>query len=207
MDFDAGAVARFRRYRKHADATLGDMRLAEEAARAFCERFFEELEYCTRYANEAGFEASTDRSERRMRLKLSAAEGAGAEVVFARLEGAAHETEEFLLHETLSRHTLPSEGYSGRVLGWAPPEEEPCQTFSVYRDGSWRTTGLLVERSRGKTGDPKEVLRGFCLRILGRVVDLCAPTDGVGRVWRTEKYRLSEYGRGAEPPVETRWLK
>lgn len=207
MSFDEGVAARFARYRGQADKTLEDIRLAEEAAWKFSERLFDGLEYCTRYASEAGFGASAERGETDIRLRLSAGENARSEVVFARLPGAAHETDEYLMHEELSRHTLPTPGYSGRVLGWVEAGEKPVQTFAVYRDGTWRTKGMLVEKSRGRIDDPEEVMRGFCLRILGRMVDLCAPTDGAGRIWTTDEYALSEYERGTDLKTGTRWLK
>lgn len=208
MGFEEGAVSRFKRYRRDADQTLEDIKLAEEAAKKLSGRLFDGLEHCVRYAREAGFEVEVGRGDTEIRIKLSAAEGATSEVVFAFLEGAASEADEYLMHEELSRHTLPSAGYSGRILGWVSPGGEgPCQVFAVYRDGTWRTKGMLVEKSRGKLDDPEEVLRGFCLRILGRMVDLCVPTDGVGRLWRTEKYTLLEYEREEMPRTETRWLK
>lgn len=114
------------------------------------------------------------------------------------------------MHEELSSHTLKPGGYSGRVVGWASPgvpEREPCQVFAVYQDGTWRTKGLLVERSRGSVDDPDEVTLGFCLRILGRLVDLCAPTEGAGRIWEAGPYTLEDHAEGRPHPTRTRWLK
>ena len=111
------------------------------------------------------------------------------------------------MHEELSRHTLDPSGYSGRILGFREAAgEKPCQIFAVYRDGVWRTRGILVEKARGRVDDRDEVLGGFCLRILGRLIDLAAPTRGAGRRWSEEPYSLEDLLSGARFPTETRWL-
>ena len=96
----------------------------------------------------------------------------------------AAETEEDLMHEELSRYSLEPSGYSGRILGWsAEAGDAPCQTFAVYRDGVWKTRGLFVTRARGRVDDLDDVLNGFCLRILGRLIDLASLSGGAGRRW------------------------
>ena len=55
--------------------------------------------------------------------------------------------------------------------------------------------------------DPDEVLNGFCLRILGRLVDLAAPTEGSGRRWAEGQYLLEDLLEGKGFPTETRWLR
>ena len=120
--------------------------------------------------------------------------------------GAAAETDEDLMHEELSRYSLDPTGYSGRVLGWSRAVgEDPCQTFAVYRDGIWKTKGVFVARARGNVDDPDDVLGGFCLRILGRLIDLAATTGGVGRRWSdTGGYDLARYAVGDAAPTELR---
>jgi hypothetical protein len=131
--------------------------------------------------------------------------GSEAGVSFGLLRGAAAETDEALMHEELSRYSLEPSGYSGRILGWSKAAgEESCQTFAVYRDGVWKTKGLFVARARGRVEDPDEVLNGFCLRILGRLVDLAAATGGVGRRWADGNYALADYWDGKAFPREMR---
>jgi len=138
-------------------------------------------------------------------LALRAGAGSEASASFALVRGAAAETDEDLMHEELSRYSLDPSGYSGRILGWSGTAgEEPCQTFAVYRDGVWKTKGLFVAKARGKVDDPEEVLNGFCLRILGRLLDLAAATGGVGRRWAGGAYALSDYLEGKAFPTETR---
>ena len=141
---------------------------------------------------------------------VRSAEGPGTEagVVFGTLEGAASETDEDLMHEELSRYTLDPSGYSARILGFSGAAGgAPCQIFAVYRDGVWKTRGLLVEKARGRVDDPDEVLNGFCLRILGRLVDLAAPTGGSGRRWAEGPYTLEDLLKGRSFPTEARWLR
>jgi hypothetical protein len=66
---------------------------------------------------------------------------------------------------------------------------------------------MLVERARGRVDDPDEVLNGFCLRILGRLVDLAAPTEGSGRRWAEGQYLLEDLLEGKRFLTETRWLR
>lgn len=110
------------------------------------------------------------------------------------------------MHEELSRYSLDPTGYSGRVLGWSRAVgEDPCQTFAVYRDGIWKTKGVFVARAHGNVDDPDDVLGGFCLRILGRLIDLAATTGGVGRRWSdTGGYDLARYADGDAAPTELR---
>ena len=139
-------------------------------------------------------------------LRVVAGPGSEARVSFGLLRGAAAETDEALMHEQLSRYSLEPSGYSGRILGWSKAaREEPCQTFAVYRDGIWKTKGLFAAKARGRVEDPDEVLNGFCLRILGRLVDLAATTGGAGRRWADEAYALSNYLQGKSFPSETRF--
>jgi hypothetical protein len=111
------------------------------------------------------------------------------------------------MHEELSRYSLDPSGYSGRILGWSEEagEEEPCQTFAVYADGVWKTSGLFVTKARGRVDDPDEVLNGLCLRILGRLVGLAALTGGVGRKWAEAPYTLPDLLSGEDHPTQTRW--
>ena len=208
MGFEEGALARLRRYREEADLSSGFMREAEGTARSFSERLFGGLEYVATLAREAGFEVEATRQREAFTLRASAGPGAEARVVFGLLGGAAAETDEDLMHEELSRYTLDPSGYSGRVVGFSElAGEEPCQVFAVYRDGVWRTKGLLVEKARGRVDDPDEILNGFCLRILGRLVDLAAPTGGSGRRWTEGRYTLVDLREGRTFPIETRWFR
>jgi hypothetical protein len=53
--------------------------------------------------------------------------------------------------------------------------------------------------------DPGDVLNGFCLRILGRLIDLAATTGGVGRRWADARgYALARYLDGEDAPTERR---
>ena len=206
MGFEESALARLRHYRREADRSLGLVREAEDAAGLFAGRLFAGLEYAAVLAREAGFEAEATRAGDVIDLRLAPAPGAEAIVSFGLVRGAAAETDEDLMHEELSRYNLEPSGYSGRVLGWsAEAGEGPCQTFSVYRDGAWKTKGLFVAKARGRVDDPDEVLNGFCLRILGRLVDLAAATGGVGRRWSDGAYALSDLLRGEPFPTETRF--
>ena len=182
MGFEQSALLRFRRYREEASHSLGLMREAEEAARSFSRRLFDGLEHVAKLGREAGFAVEVAREGEVFVVRSAAGPGAEAGVVFGTLEGAASETDEDLMHEELSRYTLDPSGYSGRIVGFSEAAGgEPCQLFAVYRDGAWRTKGLLVEKARGRVDDPDEVLSGFCLRMFGRLVDLAVPTQGAGR--------------------------
>ena len=208
MGFEEGALARLRRYRGEVDLTLGLAREAEGAARRFSERLFGGLERAAALGNEAGFEAETARDRGGFTLRVSAGPVAPAEATFGLLEGAAAETDEALMHEELSRYVLDPSGYSGRILGFSPSAgEKPCQVFAVYRDGVWKTRGLFVERARGKIDDPDEVIFGFSVRILGRLIDLAAPTGGSGRRWGGGPYSLADLLEGRPFPTETRWFR
>ncbi len=208
MSFEESALVRLRRYRGEAELSLGFVREAEEAARRFSGRLFGGLEYTAALAREAGFEVETAREKESFALRISAGPGAVAGATFGLLEGAAAETDEDLMHEDLSRYVLDPSGYSGRILGFSESAgSEPCQTFAVYRDGVWKTKGLFVERARGRVDDPDEVLHGFCLRILGRLIDLAAPTGGAGRRWRSGPYTLADLRDGKKFPTQARWLR
>ncbi len=208
MSFEENTLARLRRYRGEADRSLGLLREAERVARRFSGRLFGSLEYTAALGREAGFEVETARENETFRLRISAGPGAGAAATFGRLEGAAAETDEDLMHEELSRYVLDPSGYSGRILGWSEQVVEGyCQIFAVYRDGVWKTKGIFVEKARGRVDDPDEVLNGFCLRVLGRLIDLAAPTGGAGRRWTGGPYALADLLGGKRFPTETRWLR
>jgi hypothetical protein len=208
MSFEENALTKLRRYRGEAARSLDLMREAEEAARSFSRRLFGGLEYVAALGREAGFEVEAAYEGEVFTLRTVAGPGAEAKAAFGLLKGAAAETDEDLLHEELSRYSLDPSGYSGRILGFSEAAgEEPCQVFAVYRDGVWKTKGLLVEKARGKVDDPDEVLNGFCLRMLGRLMDLAAPTKGSGRRWGNDPYLLTDLLEGKEFPTETRWLR
>jgi len=208
VGFEEGALARLRRYRAEADRSLELAREAEEAARRFSERLFAGLEYTAAIGRGAGFEAETARETRVFTLQVSVGPGAAAEATFGLLEGAAAETDEDLMHEVLSRYVLDPSGYSGRIVGFSQSAgDEPCQTFAVYQDGVWKAKGIFVEKARGKIDDPDEVLNGFCLRILGRLIDLAAPTGGAGRRWAEGPYAPIDLKKGERFPTETRWFR
>ena len=205
MGFEESALTRLRRYRQEADRSLELAREAEDVARGFSERLFAGLEYTAALGRQAGFEIETTHASGVLDLRVVAGPGSEARVSFGLLRGAAAETDEALMHEELSRYSLEPSGYSGRILGWSKAAgEESCQTFAVYRDGVWKTKGLFVARARGRVEDPDEVLSGFCLRILGRLVDLAATTGGVGRRWADGNYALADYLEGKAIPRETR---
>jgi hypothetical protein len=157
-------------------------------------------------AREAGFEVETERASEVMAIKAIAGPEAEARLTLGLARGAAAESDEDLMHEELSRHTLDPTGYSGRVLGWSESAgEEPCQVFAVYRDGVWRTKGLFVARARGRVDDAEDVLDGFCLRILGRLIDLAALTGGAGRSWSGAPYTIASFLSGEPTPTRQRW--
>ena len=208
MKFDERALERLRRYRKEADLSLGLAREAEERASRFSERLFAGLEYTAALAREAGFEFESAHEKGVFVLQVSAGPGAEARATFGLVGGAAAETDEDLLHEDLSSYSLDPSGYSGRILGFSEQVgEDPCQVFAVYRDGVWRTKGLFVEKARGSVDDPDEILNGFCLRILGRLIDLAVPTRGAGRRWADGPYALADLLQGERFPTDTRWLR
>jgi hypothetical protein len=132
--------------------------------------------------------------------------GSEAGVSFGVVPGTAAETDEDLMHEELSRYSLEPSGYSGRILGWsAEAGDAPCQIFAVYRDSVWKTRGLFVTRARGRVDDPDDVLNGFCLRILGRLIDIASLTGGAGRRWTDEPYTLRNLLEGRRVPTALRW--
>lgn len=205
MGFDESALARLRRYRGEADRSLGLAREAEEAAGRFSRRLFDGLERVAALGREAGFGIEASRAGDVITLLAGAGPGAEAGAAFGLLRGAAAETDEDLMHEDLSRHNLDPSGYSGRVLGWSEVVGEgPCQTFTVYRDGVWKTKGVFVAKARGRVDDPDDVVNGFCLRILGRLIDLAAMTGGVGRKWAGGPYALRDLLDGENHPTELR---
>jgi hypothetical protein len=208
LSFEESALVRLRRYREEADHSLELVREAEEVARRFSGRLFSGLGYTAALAREAGFEVEATREKETLALRVSAGPNAVSEATFGLLEGAAAETDEDLMHEELSRYVLDPSGYSGRILGWSEQVgENPCQTFAVYRDGVWKTKGIFVEKARGRVDDPDEVLNGFCLRVLGRLIDLAAPTGGSGRRWAEGPYAITDLRDGKKFPTETRWLR
>ncbi len=207
MSFEESARARLRRYREEADRSLETVRGIEATARRFSERLFSGLEYAAVLGREEGFEVEASSTGGLIYLRASAGPDAGTGVSFGLVGGAAAETDEDLMHEELSRYSLDPSGYSGRVLGWSEAAgTAPCQIFAVYGDGVWKTKGLFVAKARGKVDDPDEVLNGFCLRILGRLIDVAALTGGAGRRWNdSEEYGLARYVNGEGGPAETRW--
>jgi hypothetical protein len=208
VGFEESALLRLRRYREEADRSLALSREAEEAARAFSRRLFGGLEHVAALARGAGIEVDTAHDDEAFNVRIAAGLEAEAGLVLGLSRGAAAETDEDLMHEALSRYTLDPSGYSARVLGFSESAGQgPCQVFAVYRDGVWKTKGMLVERARGRVDDPDEVLNGFCLRILGRLVDLAAPTEGSGRRWAEGRYLLEDLLEGKRFPTETRWLR
>lgn len=206
MGFEESALARLRRYREEADRSLSRVREAEAMVRQFSGRLFAGLEYTAVLGRKAGFELETTYAGGALDLRAAAGPGAEAGVSFGVVPGAAAETDEDLMHEELSRYSLEPSGYSGRILGWSEEAgDEPCQTFAVYTDGVWKTKGLFVAKARGRVGDPDDVLNGFCLRILGRLIDLASLTGGAGRRWADEPYTLKDLLEGRRAPTALRW--
>ena len=186
MGFEESALARLRRYREVADVSLELVQEAETTARRFSGRLFAGLEYTAVLGRQAGFEIETSSVGGALDLRAMAGPGREAGVSFAVVPGAAAEIAEDLMHEELSRYSLEPSGYSGRILGWsAEAGDAPCQTFAVYRDGVWKTRGLFVTRARGRVDDPDDVLNGFCLRILGRLIDLASLSGALADAGRT----------------------
>jgi hypothetical protein len=206
LGFEESALARLRRYREVADVSLELVQEAETTARRFSGRLFAGLEYTAVLGRQAGFEIETSSVGGALDLRAMAGPGREAGVSFAVVPGAAAETAEDLMHEELSRYSLEPSGYSGRILGWsAEAGDAPCQTFAVYRDGVWKTRGLFVTRARGRVDDPDNVLNGFCLRILGRLIDLASLSGGAGRRWTDEPYALRDLLEGRRAPTALRW--
>lgn len=206
MGFEDSALTRLRRYRDEADCSLGFMREAEDAARLFSERLFSGLEYTVALGQQADFEVETTHVGDTLALRVIAGPGSEAGVTFGLLRGSSAETDEDLMHEDLSRYSLDPSGYSGRIIGFSEAAgEEICQTFAVYRDGLWKTKGLFVARARGKVDDPDEVINGFCLRIIGRLVDLAATTGGAGKRWSGDPYTLQDLREKRPFPMEIRF--
>ena len=208
MSVEESALTRLRRYREEADLSLEVRRGIEEATRRFSERLFVGLEYAAALGRRAGFGLEAERAKDVLVLRVEAAKlpGAEARLTLGLVRGVAAETDEDLMHEALSRFHLDPSGYSGRILGWSEEAgEEPCQTFAVYGDGVWKTKGLFVAKARGRVDDPDDVLNGFCLRVLGRLVDLAALTGGAGRRWTQGPYTLPDLLSGKEHPTKIRW--
>jgi hypothetical protein len=205
--FEETTLVRLRRYRAEAGETVRFAEETEQATRRFADRLFGGLEYVAELARRSGFEGlAAERTGGSVRLEVALRPGMETSATFGVLRGTAAENEEALMHEGLSRWGGEPSGYSGRVLGWSSAAgEEACQVFAVYRDGVWKTDGRFVARSRGRLTDPDEVMNGFCLRILGRVIDLAASTQGASRSWAEGAYPLSAYLEGQEFPVEIRW--
>jgi hypothetical protein len=206
LGFEDAALKRLLRYREDSGRSLSSMRNAEEESRGFSERLFAGLSYTASLAREVGIDAESQEGDGLLTLRVTFGEGADASLVLGKLPGTAAETEEDLMHEELSRYSQDPSGYSGRIIGFCEAVgEAPCQTFAVYRDGLWKTRGIFVEGARGRTDDPDEVLNGFCLRILGRLIDLASLTGGAGRAWsQTDDYTREDLAYGATFPTDIR---
>jgi hypothetical protein len=206
MGFEESALERLRRYREEADRSLGEVREAEAMARRFAERLFGGLEYTAVLGRQAGFEIETTYAGGALDLRAVEGPGSEAGVSFGVVSGAAAETDEDLMHEELSRYSLEPSGYSGRILGWSEETgEAACQTFAVYTDGVWKTSGLFVAKARGKVDDSDDIINGFCLRIVGRLIDVASLTGGAGRRWSDEPYSLKDLLEGRRAPTALRW--
>jgi hypothetical protein len=206
VGFEESALQRLVRYREEADRSLEAVRAAEATARRFADRLFAGLEYTAVLGRQAGFEIQSTYAGGALDLQAVAGREAEAGVSFGVVPGAAAETDEDLMHEELSRYSLEPSGYSGRILGWSEEApHEPCQTFAVYADGVWKTKGRFVARARGNVEDPDDVINGFCLRILGRLIDIASLTGGAGRRWTDEPYSLKDLLEGRRPPTALRW--
>jgi hypothetical protein len=206
MGFEESVLARLHRYREETDRSLGEVREAEAMARRFAERLFAGLEYTAVLGRQAGFEIETIYAGGALDLRAVAGPYYEAGVSFGVVPGAAAETDEDLMHEELSRYNLAPSGYSGRILGWSEEAgDAPCQTFAVYRDGVWKTSGLFVAKARGRVEDPEDIINGFCLRIVGRLIDLASLTGGAGRCWTDEPYSLKDLLEGQQAPTVLRW--
>jgi hypothetical protein len=206
LGFEESALARLRRYREEADSSLGEIQEAEATTRRFFGRLSAGLEYTAVLGRQAGFEIETTYAGGALDLRATAGPGHEAGVSFGFVAAAAAETDEDLMHEQLSRYSLEPSGYSGRILGWsAEGGDAPCQIFAVYSDGVWKTKGLFVKKARGKVDDPDDVLNGFCLRILGRLIDVASLSGGAGRRWSDGPYALRDLLEGRRAPTALRW--
>lgn len=206
MGFEESVLTRLRRYREEADRSLEVRRGIEETACRFSRRLFSGLEYVATLSREVGFGTEVEREGDVLVLRVEATPSVEARLTLGLLKGTAAETDEDLMHESLSRYNLDPSGYSGRILGWSENTgEAPCQTFAVYGDGLWKTKGLFVAKARGRLEDSDEVINGFCLRILGRLVDLATLTGGAGRKWAAVPFTLPDLLSGEEHPTEMRW--
>jgi hypothetical protein len=209
LGFEDSALARLRRYREEAGRSLEVQRGIEETTRRFSGRLFGGLEYVAALGRQAGIRMEVERAKDVLVLRVEVAKLPGAEASFTLglVAGVvAAETDEDLMHEDLSRYSLDPSGYSGRILGWSEESgDAPCQTFAVYTDGVWKTSGLFVAKARGKVEDPDDVINGFCLRIVGRLIDLAALTGGAGRRWTDEAYSLRDLLEGKRSPTALRW--
>ena len=189
MGFEDSALSRLSRYREEAESSLKVRRDIEETIGRFSGRLFGGLEYIAALGRQASFGLEVERAKDVLVLRVETAPGFEVRLTLGLVRGTAAETDEDLMHEDLSRYSLDPSGYSGRILGWSKEAgEEPCQTFAIYRDGVWKTKGLFVAKARGRVDDSDDVLNGFCLRIVGRLVDFAALTGGVGRRWGQEPY-------------------
>jgi hypothetical protein len=208
MGFEESALERLGRYREEADRSLDAVRAAEATARRFADRLFAGLEYTAVLGRQAGFEIQSTYAGGALDLRAVAGRNAEAGVSFGVLPGAAAETDEDLMHEELSRYSLEPSGYAGRILGWSEDAPgEPCQIFAVYADGVWKTSGLFVAKARGNVEDPNDVINGFCLRIVGRLIDIASLTGGAGRRWTDEPFSLKDLLEGRRLPTALRWPK
>jgi hypothetical protein len=209
VGFEDSALARLRRYREEAGHSLEVQRGIEETTRRFSGLLFRGLEYVAALGRQAGIGTEVERGEDLLVLRVEATKlpGAHASLTLGLVTGVvAAETDEDLMHEDLSRYSLDPSGYSGRILGWSEEAGEgSCQTFAIYGDGVWKTKGLFVAKARGRVDNADEILNGFCLRMVGRLVDLAALTGGVGRKWAPEPHALSDLLSGKEHPTEVRW--
>jgi hypothetical protein len=208
LGFEESALARLRRYREEADSSLAEIREVEAITRRFFGHLSAGLEYTAVLGRQAGFEIETTYAGGALDLRAVTGPGHEAGVSFGFVSGAAAETDEDLMHEELSRYSLEPSGYSGRILGWAEEGgDTPCQIFAVYSDGVWKTRGLFVTKARGKVDDPDDVLNGFCLRILGRLIDVASLSGGAGRRWSDVPYALRDLLEGRRAPTALRWPK
>jgi hypothetical protein len=209
VGFEDSALARLRRYREEAGHSLEVQRGIEETTRRFSGQLFRGLEYVAALGQQAGIGTEVERGEDLLVLRVEATKlpGAHASLTLGLVTGVvAAETDEDLMHEDLSRYSLDPSGYSGRILGWSEEVGEgSCQTFAIYGDGVWKTKGLFVAKARGRVDNADEILNGFCLRMVGGLVDLAALTGGVGRRWAPEPHALSDLLSGKEHPTEVRW--
>ena len=85
MGFEQSALLRLRRYREEASLSLGFMREAEGAARAFSRRLFDGLEHVAKLAREAGFAVEAAHESEVFVVRSATGPGAEAGVVFGLL--------------------------------------------------------------------------------------------------------------------------